>query len=142
MSLDKRQNLCYSMSLCFVQTGFLLDVAMERTTFGKEGPMAHEDIRIKFEVGDHTFEAVGFLRKGEKSVSGDEVFRRVPDVIGEKDANYLYERYSRLAFPPARLQVVPVPALARQPVACEYSRRAPLRAVAILGRPLLAWPAA
>jgi hypothetical protein len=65
--------------------------------------VAHKDICIKFEVDGRRYEAVGFLGKGESSISGDEMLRRVPDAIGEEDVNFLDERvdqdWSRDMFP-------------------------------------------
>ena len=55
----------------------------------------HAEIRIPFTVDGRNFEAVGFLREGEPSVSGDEMLRRVPDAIGEEDAKFLDERYGQ-----------------------------------------------
>ena len=57
--------------------------------------MIHKDILIKFEVEGVCFKAVGFLEKGNLSVSGDEMLRRVSDAIGEEDGKFLDECVSQ-----------------------------------------------
>lgn len=49
----------------------------------------HDQIRIRFEVDGRQYEAVGFLRNTELNISGEEMFNRVPDAIGEEDWSFL-----------------------------------------------------
>lgn len=55
----------------------------------------HADIRIKFEVEDRKYEAVGFLQEGETSISGVEMLRRTDTenggVIGDNDEAFFRE---------------------------------------------------
>ena len=55
----------------------------------------HKDIRILFQIDDRRYEAVGFLGKDERSVSGDEMVSRTADknnsIIGEEDAMFINE---------------------------------------------------
>ena len=57
---------------------------------------AHADIRIKFEIDDRKYEAVGFLQEGEAPVSGREMMRRTDTenggVIGDIDEGILLDK--------------------------------------------------
>ena len=59
---------------------------------------AHKEIKIKFEVEDRRFEAVGFLNEEEMSTDGDE---RTGEAIGEEDEAFLSERRGKI---PVKLQ--------------------------------------
>lgn len=60
----------------------------------------HKDIRIVFQIEDRRYEAVGFLKKGEKNVSAWTMFRRTAKenggAIGEKDWVFISERRTQL----------------------------------------------
>ena len=66
--------------------------------------MIHKDIRIRFQIENRRYEAVGFLKKGEKSVSGWTMFRRTAKenggAIGKKDWAFISKRRTQL---PAKL---------------------------------------
>lgn len=70
--------------------------------------MAHKDIRIKFEIENRHFEAVGFLADGEISVSGDEMLART---VGEDNwtnseevGTFLFEHVGALRKLPLELR--------------------------------------
>lgn len=62
--------------------------------------MAHKDIRIPFEIGGRRYEAVGFLKAWESSVSGDVMLARTADenggAIGEEDAKYIGDHLNQV----------------------------------------------
>lgn len=57
---------------------------------------SHADIRIKFEIDDRKYEAVGYLQEGEVAISGREMLRRTDTenggVIGDIDENFLLDK--------------------------------------------------
>lgn len=61
-------------------------------------PQRRED--SEFTVGDRRFEAVGFLKEGERSVSGDEMLERTAGenggAIGEEDEAFLRQHLEEL----------------------------------------------
>src|SRR3990167_8524133 len=67
--------------------------------------MIHQDICIKFTIGDRNYEAVGFLKGGERSVAGDAMLARTAGqnggAIGEEDESFLRQHLEEL---PVELQ--------------------------------------
>jgi len=63
--------------------------------------MGHKNIRIKFEVDDRRYQAVGFLRKSDGDyVFGTKMLRRTATknggAIGKEDETFLKRRFNKL----------------------------------------------
>jgi len=81
---------------------YISNHAMERTTnHKKDDIMTHKDIKKSFSATHPTtgetrhFEAVGFLNEGELPINDDEMFKRVPDAIGEEEGKFLDECFKQ-----------------------------------------------
>jgi len=61
--------------------------------------LPHEELRFEFTLGGKKYEAVGFLKRDETSVTGDEMLARTDKdgmVVGEEDWKHLYKHRHEL----------------------------------------------
>lgn len=88
---ERRQPITFKFdppteSLCVTEDTDGVSRTLREITIQEVG--GHANIRIPFEANGRKYEAVGFIRDGERCVSGDEMLARTMRDAGEKDSTY------------------------------------------------------